>query len=168
MRALEGSAGPGGLAVAACHRSGSTSVGVGRCSTLGRASARRLADLNANNARNADINARTWFLGAPGRGRCHFIAERGSRKKRDASRPDSDFAQNLHRYLRSCWPMAMRKQPEMRSAVPCKSIVCASSIGTDAAESFRAPSRNAGSNRCAPNQAITVEGMRRPNKNLQP
>ena len=143
-------ASPWGLAVATCHRSGIASVGVCRCSTLGRASARRLADLNANHARDADINARTGFLGTLGRGRCHFIGERGGRKKRNASRPDRDFAQNLHRYLRSCWPMAMRKQPEMRSAVPCKSIVCASSIGTDAAESFRAPSRNAGSNRCRP------------------
>jgi hypothetical protein len=76
--------------------------------------------LNADDARDAHENAWTRFLGALGGGRGHFIGERGSRKKRDASRPDCDFAQNLHRYLRSRWLVAMRKQPEMRSAVPCK------------------------------------------------
>jgi hypothetical protein len=109
-----------GLAVAACHRSGITRVGVGRCSTLGRASTRRRAHLNADHARDADINARTRFLGTLGRGRRHFISERGGRKERNASRPDRDFAQDLHRYLRTCWLMAMRKQPEMQAAVPRK------------------------------------------------
>src|ERR1700685_334420 len=71
MRAL------GGLAVTARHRSGITRVGVGRCSTLGRASARRRAHLDADHARDADINAWTRFLSALGRGRCYFIGKRG-------------------------------------------------------------------------------------------
>jgi hypothetical protein len=47
-------------------------------------------------------------------------ANAAAEKKRNASRPDRDFAQNFHRYLRSRWVIGMGKQPAMPSAVPYK------------------------------------------------
>ena len=84
-----------GLAVAACQRSGSAGIGVGRCSVLRRAPARRLAYLHADDAGDADVNAGPGFLGALCGGRRHFIGERRNRKNRKTSRADRDFGQNL-------------------------------------------------------------------------
>lgn len=84
-----------GLAVAACHRSGSAGIGVGHCSVLRRAPARRLAYLHADDAGDADVNAGLGLLGALCGGRRHFIGERRNRKNRGTSCADRDFAQNL-------------------------------------------------------------------------
>jgi hypothetical protein len=121
-----GASSSGSLAVAACHRSGSASVGVGRCSTPGRACTRRRAHLNANDARNADINA--------GPGSCVrwvvvVVTSSANAAAEKSAMPAAPIAILLKIFIvtSACWLMAMRKQPEMRSAVRRKSIVCASS-----------------------------------------
>jgi hypothetical protein len=78
--------------------------------------------LYANDAGNADINARAWLLGARGGGRSHIFTECCSRKKRYSSRPDCYFAPNLHRYLRLCRLSAVSKQPETRTVVPVNDL----------------------------------------------
>ncbi len=101
-----------GLAVAACQRSGSAGIGVGRCPVLRRAPARRLAYLHADDAGDADVNAGPGFPGALCGGRRHFIGERRNRKNRKTGRADRDFGQNLHRYFRSLPLWAVREQPK--------------------------------------------------------
>ena len=88
-----------GLAVAACQRSGSAGIGVGRCPVLRRAPARRLAYLHADDAGDADVNAGPGFLGALCGGRRHFISERRNRKKSQDQPRRSRFWPKSHRYF---------------------------------------------------------------------
>ena len=102
-----------GLAVAACQRSGSAGIGVGRCPVLRRAPARRLAYLHADDAGDADVNAGPGFPGALCGGRRHFISERRNRKKSQDRPRRSRFCPKSSSLLPDrCRLWAVREQPK--------------------------------------------------------